>query len=133
MNELEEKVQELQTNIDTLTKERDELQAKITEAEKAERVAEAKSLIDEAISKSELPDAAKARLSEKFAGAESAEGIEEAIKDEADYIAKLSEAGKVKGLGESKVDPDVAHKELVESFKRTGMTDEQAEIAARGR
>uniref|UniRef100_A0A6M3MEB9 Uncharacterized protein n=2 Tax=viral metagenome TaxID=1070528 RepID=A0A6M3MEB9_9ZZZZ len=131
--ELEEKVKELETGIETLTKERDELKAKISEAEKATRIAEAKSVIDEAISKSELPEAAKKRLAEKFAGAESAEGIVEAVKAESDYVAALRESGKVTGMGGSKPDPEADHKALVEAFKRTGMSDKEAEIAAAGR
>jgi len=131
--ELEERVKELETNIETLTKERDGLKGRITEAEKAQRKAEAKSAIDEAISKSELPEAAKTRILERFKDAETADGIAEAIKAEADYIMALKESGKVKDMGGSKPDSEVNHKELVESFKRTGMSDKQAEIAATGR
>ena len=82
--ELEDKVKELETNIETLTQERDGLQVKITEAEKAQRIAEAKSQVDDAISKSELPEAARVRLLEKFKDAESAEGIAEVVKAEVD-------------------------------------------------
>lgn len=131
--ELTEKVKELEANILTLTTERDELKTKITEAEKAQKIAEAKSKIDEAIGKSELPEAAKRRLAEKFANAETADGITEAIKAEADYVNALKESGKVKDMGASKPDPEKTHKELVESFKRLGMTDEQATTAAKGR
>ena len=131
--ELEEKVKELEASIEGLTKERDELKAKILEAEKATRIAEAKSAIDEAISKSELPEAAKKRVAEKFAGVESAEGITEAVKAETDYVAALKEAGKVTGMGGSKPDPEADHKALVASFKRMGLDDKQAEIAASGR
>jgi len=133
MQELEARVKELETNIEILTKERDDLKGKITEAEKAQRKAEAKSAIDEAISKSELPGAAKTRIAERFTGAETADGITEAIKAEVDYIAALKESGKVKDMGGGKSDTDVDHKELVESFKRTGMSAEAAEIAAKGR
>jgi len=126
--ELEEKVKELETNIENLTKERDELKGKITEAERAQRIAEAKSKIDEAISKAELPEPSKARLLEHFKSAETADGVTEAIKAELDYIAALKEAGKVKGLG-STSEPNVAKDQLKESFKRLGMTDKEAEIA----
>lgn len=131
--ELEEQIKEKDTTIETLTKERDELKGKITEAEKAKRIAEAKSAIDEAVGKSELPEAAKARLLEQFKGTESAEGITEAIKAESDYIAALKEAGKVKGMGGSQPDPKVDRSALKESFKRFGLTDAQAEIAVSGR
>jgi len=131
--EQDEKVKELETSVVTLTTERDELKGKITAAEKAQRIAEAKSVIDEAISKSELPDAAKKKLAEKFAGVEVAEAIAEAIKSENDYVNALKETGKVKGMGATKSDPEADRKALIESFKRLGMSDEQASIAAEGR
>ena len=71
----------------------------------------------------------------RFADAETADGITEAIKAEADYIAKLSESGKVKGLGATKVDPEKDTQALRESFQRTHpeWTDEQLNIAVTGR
>ncbi len=131
--ELEERVKELETNIESLTTERDELKVKITEAEKAQRIAEAQAVIKEAVDKAELPNAAKERISERFKDAESVEGIEEAIQSEKDYIAKLAESGKVRNLGGSQPDSEADHKALVESFKRTGMTEAMAEIAAKGK
>jgi len=131
--ELEEKVKELEENISTLTTERDELQGKITEAEKEKAKAEARAIIKEAVDKAELPNAAKEKILERFADAESAKGIEDAIKSEIDYIAKLSEAGKVKDLGASK--PEVSNDSLKESWKKLNpeWTDAQIEIAVSGR
>lgn len=131
--EQDEKVKELETSVTALTTERDELKGKITLAEKAQRIAEAKSVIDEAISKSELPDAAKKKLAEKFAGVEVTEAIAEAIKAESDYVNALKETGKVKGMGATKSDPEADRKALKESFKRLGMDDAQAETAVAGR
>ncbi|MBU1173091.1 MAG: hypothetical protein KKD44_26305, partial [Proteobacteria bacterium] len=133
--ELEERVKELETNIGTLTTERDELKGRITEAEKAQRIAEAKSIVDEAISKSELPEAAKVRIAEKFTGAEKAEGITEAIKAEVDYIAALKESGKVKGLGATVPDEEASKKALRESGKRLHpeWTDAQLDTFVNGR
>ena len=128
--ELQEKVKELEGQIETLTKERDELQTKISEAEKAQRKAEAKSKIDEAISKAELPEAAKVRLAERFKDVETADGIEDAIKSETDYVNALKEAAKPKNLGGSQPDKDKAKDALKESFMRLGMTEEQAKEAA---
>jgi len=131
--EQDEKVKELETSNATLTTELSGLKGKITLAEKAQRVAEAKSVIDEAISKSELPDAAKKRIAEKFAGVEKADGITETITAEKEYIAKITETGKVKGMGATKSDPEADRKALKESFKRLGMSDAQAETAVAGR
>jgi len=130
--ENEELIKEKDELIGTLTKERDELKEAAEKAEKDKAKAEAQAVIKEAVDKAELPDAAKERLIERFKDAESAEGIEEAITSEVDYIAKLSEAGKVKGMGETKVNPEKDHEALVESFKGLGMSDEEAEIAAKG-
>ncbi|MBU2072791.1 MAG: hypothetical protein KKA68_21360, partial [Gammaproteobacteria bacterium] len=130
--EIENQVKELSTKVEAVTKERDDALGKIAEAEKAKKRAEAKSIIDEAIGKSGLPDAAKAKLTERFKDAEAADGIAEAIKAEQDYIKAITEAGKVKGMGDSKPNAEASHKALVESFKRLGLDDKQAEIAAKG-
>ena len=130
-----ERITELEGQISTLTTERDELQTKVTEAEKAQAKAETQATIKEAVEKAELPDAAKERLVERFKDAETAEGIEEAIKAEVDYIAKLAEAGKVKGMGASKPATDEDKKALAESFKTMNpdWTDDQVRIAVEGR
>jgi cation transport regulator len=133
--ELEEELKDTKEQLETVTKERDEAQTKFTEAEKAQKKAEAKSVIDEAIGKSDLPEAAKERLVEKFKDAESADGIEDEIKAEKDYVDKLAEAGKVKGLGPTNPDPEKSKKELRESFKRLHpeWTDAQLDEAVNGR
>jgi hypothetical protein len=131
--EMEEKVKELEGQITTLTTERDELKTKMEEAARAQKKAEAKSLIDEAVGKSELPEAAKSKILEKFKDVETADGIEEAIKSEKDYIASIQESGKVKGLGKTEINAVESHKALVESFKKLGLSDKEAETAAEGR
>jgi len=131
--ELEGRIAELEGNIAALTTERDGLKTQVEEANKAKAIAETKAKLDEALSKSELPEAARDRIRARFAEAQTDEGITEAIKDEVAYIAALTESGKVKNLG-PKVENDKASKEaLTESFKRLGMSDEEAAIAAEGR
>ncbi len=117
----------------TLAKERDELKVKLTEADKAKAKAKAQAVIKEAIAEAELPDAAKVKLTEQFKEAEKADGIPEAIKAEAAYIAKLAEAGKVKGMGGSQPNPEKDKAALKESFKRLGMSDKDADVAVAGR
>ena len=133
--ELEDRVKELEEQVESLTTERDTLKEAAEKAEKDKAKAEAQATIKEAVDKAELPNAAKERILERFADAESAEGIEEAIKAEMDYIAKLSEAGKVKNLGGSQPDPEKSKASLKESFKRLHpeWTDTQIEIAVSGR
>jgi len=133
--EIEEELKNTKEQLETVTAERDEAQTKLTEAETAQRKAEAKSVIDEAISKSELPEAAKERLVERFKDAESADGIKDAIKAEVDYVNALAEAGKVKGLGPTNPDPEKSKEALKESFRKLHpeWSEEQLDEAVKGR
>ncbi len=139
--ENEELIKEKDEQIATLTKERDTLKEAAEQAEKDKAKAEAQATIKEAVDKAELPDAAKEVILKRFENAESADGIAEAIQSEIDYIAKLSEAGKVKGLGPSKEDTEKGKEALKESFKKDylaeGKSEKEAErlaeIAAAGR
>ena len=133
--ENEEKITELESQVTTLTTENTDLKTRMTEAEKEKAKAEAQATIKEAVDKAELPVAAKEKILERYKDAESADGIEEAITSEKDYIAKLAESGKVKGLGETKRDPGKDKTDLRESFKNLHpeWTDEQVEIAVTGR
>jgi hypothetical protein len=130
---LEEDNKTLKESVETLTLKNKELTDTITEANKAKAKAEAQAKIKEAVDKAQLPDAAKVRIMEQFKEAVTADGVDAAIKAEAAYIARLTESGKVKNLGPSTVDPKKTHEALVESFISSGMTREQAEIAANGR
>jgi len=102
--ESEQEIKTLKESIEALTRTNTELQAKITEAEQGKAKIEAQTLITEAISKSALPEAAKARLTEQFKESLTSDTIEAAIKSETDYLAKLAESGKVKGLGHTTPD-----------------------------
>ena len=126
-------IKEKDEQIETLTTERDALKEAAEKAVKEKAKAEAQATIKEAVDKAELPDAAKERLIERFKDAESADKIVEAIESEVSYIAKLSEAGKVKGLGPSHANPEKGHEALVESFVGMGMSKEDATVAAKGR
>ena len=77
--------------------------------EKALRVRESDLRVKEAVITSNLPEIAKARVSELFVGRESVtkEEIEGAIAKERAYIATFSESGKVKGLGDSNKTPEI--------------------------
>ncbi len=133
--ENEELIKEKDDQIATLTKERDDLKEAAEQAEKVKAKADAQATIKEAVDKAELPDAAKEVLLKRFESAETADGITEAIQAEVDYIAKLSESGKVKNLGISKPDQEKDKEALKESFKKLHpeYTDEQLEVAVTGR
>ena len=133
--ELEEQVKTLEGQVTTLTTERDVLKTAAMEAEKAKLTAEAQATIKEAVEKALLPEASKKVLIKRFATAETADGIAEAITSEIDYIATLAEAGKVKGMGPSKVDPEKDRTALKESWKKLHpeWSDAQIETAVTGR
>lgn len=131
----EEQIKGLEKQVVDLTTERDTLKTQLTESDKAKRVAEAKSAIDVAIGKSQLPEPSKVRLVERFKGVEKADGLTEAIKAEGDYVAALTESGKVKGMGGHQPDTATSKAALKESIKRyhPEWTDAQVETAATGR
>jgi len=129
--ELETEIKTLQESNATLTKERDDLKTEKETAVKAKLIAEAKATVEDAIAKAVLPEAAKTRILERFKLAEKADGIVEAIKAETDYIAAITESGKVKGMGGGKEDPNASKAALKESWKRLNpeWTDAQLESA----
>ena len=121
--ELEDKNKELQEALDKATKENNDLKKTTAQAQ-----------IREAVEKTSLPEPAKSRLIDLFKEAVTLEGVEEAIKSETDYVAKLTESGKVKGMGPQKGGDSTATKEaLVESFEQMGLSKDAAKIAAAGR
>ena len=133
--EAEDRIKELEEENSTLTTKVSELETKEAEATKEKAKADASAIVKEAVEKAELPEAAKAKLLERFKDVESAEGIEEAITAEKDYIAKLSETNKVVGMGKTKHDPEKSHTELKESWKalHPEWSDEQIETAINGK
>ncbi len=136
MADIEEKVKELEGQVESLTSERDTAVSALEEAKVEQAKAEAKSIIDKAIAESELPDISKEKLAERFADAVDAEGIEEAITAEKDYVAKVTESGKVTGLGAKKADdPKDSMEALKESYKRfnPSASDEEIETFVTGR
>lgn len=132
--EVEERITELEGQLATVTTERDGLKEATEKAAKDLAIAEAQATIKEAVEQAELPAAAKTQLLARFATAESADGITEAITAEANYIAQLSESGVVKGLGPVQpVNTEADHAALKESFIKLGLSEEVAEAAATGR
>ncbi|KKK91195.1 hypothetical protein LCGC14_2715400, partial [marine sediment metagenome] len=130
-----DKIVELEGQVGTLTTENEDLKATAAKEAEVKAKAEAQATIKEAVDKAELPQASKDVLIARFGSAVTADGIEEAIQSEIDYVAKLSEAGKVKGLGPSKLeDEEKAKTALKESFKKSyisqGKSEEEAEKLA---
>lgn len=128
--EIEQENKELKEANEKLTKENADLTARAIEAQKA--VAQAS--IKEAVEKAKLPDPAKTRILAMFKDAAVLEGLDEAIKAETDYVAMITESGKVKGMGVQKGSEDnTTQNALAESFEKMGLSKESAKVAAKGR
>ena len=92
----------------------------------------AKVHLEKLLKESKLPDAAKERLRKQFETSEGTDGMKEAIEDEGKYLAKAA-SGRVRGLGGSEDAAAVARFEKrKERFQRSGLTPEEAEVAAIG-
>lgn len=78
---------------------------RLKELENRLAVSEAKATLAEALSKSDLPGAAQTRVRKIFEDkAPTVEEIQEAIIEEKNYLASLSESGRLTGFGASKED-----------------------------
>ncbi len=135
-------LKEAKESIAAIGTERDELKAKLAEAESREKARDVKQSIVEALDahKPELPKEVKARIVERLGSPAEfkAEVVEAAIKAEEQYIAALSEAGRVRGLGPTiasdpkvdEADTKELREALVDSYIGQGMTKEEAERLA---
>ncbi len=90
----------------------------------------AKVHLEKLLKDSKLPDVAKDKLRKQFETSEGTDGMKEAIEDEVKYLAKAA-PGKVRGLGDSEDAAAVTRFEKrKERFQRSGLTPEEAEVAA---
>jgi hypothetical protein len=139
----DEKVKELEEAKKTLEDERTKLVEENQRLKEAQVLREAHDLSAEKVGASDLPEITKNRLIETLSKspvmkdgaldvAEYGKAIDEAIKAESDYIAKLTGAGKIKGMGTSgNADDKAKLKETVKAnFQREGKSAEEAERMA---
>ncbi len=134
--EAEERIKELESQVETITKENTDLKATAEDEKRAKVKAEVQATVKEALDKAELPEIAKEKLLEAYQDAESADGLEEKIKAEQDYIKSITESGKVRGMGNTShetEDHDETAKRLEEGFSMLGLSESAAKTAARGR
>jgi hypothetical protein len=161
VKELKESVmQEIQASEATKTKDADhakvlkenqDMKVELDRLREAQIIQEAGKIVAKALEKSTLPDITKTRLIEsvpklarakdgKLDEAAFTEAVTAAIKTETDYIAKLTESGKVRGMGGNPGAP-AKGTALKESFKATFLkqgkpekvAEQMAEAAAAGR
>ena len=130
-----ERITQLESENVTLASERDKAVTKLVEVTSAGEKAIAQAAIITAINSADLHQAAKDRLLEAHSEDVSSEGIAEAIQDEADYLAKITETNKVKDLGPVGDDKVATAKVLREGFKilNPEWTEAQLDTACRGR
>lgn len=138
MKTLEQQLQEASVALKAVETENATLKAQIKEAEvKVAKVA-AQGEIVKAIEAAKLPKVAAERLTKQFAEATSVEGLKEAIVAEADYVkaiapnsVKHNGASDNVTLTESGADPKEVHKKTVESYRAMGLSEAEAEVAAK--
>lgn len=120
------------------------LEAENTRLVEAMRLREARDLVREQLAKSGLPQLAQARLLERLAGQapKAQDGsldraalgslVEAAVKEERAYLAGIAGQGaRIVGMGDSQSTD--GHTMLVEAFKRAGLSEKEAALAAAGR
>jgi hypothetical protein len=124
-------------------KENQDMKVELDRLREAQVIQEAGKIVVKALEKSTLPEITKARLIEtvpklarmkegKLDEAAFTTAVTEAIKTETDYVAKLTESGKVRNMGGPGTPPKGST--LKESFKKSflaqGKTEKEAEIMA---
>ena len=132
-----------------LVKDNGEMKKEISWLQEAKAIQEAAAYAGKELAKTALPDVTKVRLAEslpksitmkdgKLDEAAFAEAVKAAIKSESEYVAKVTEAGKVRGFGSGSGAKDTT---LKETFKATYLAqgkseseaDKLAALAASGR
>ncbi|GAH80503.1 unnamed protein product, partial [marine sediment metagenome] len=143
----DEKLKEIQDKLDKAEVKNKESDKKNAKLEEALVLIEAKKFVEGKLKEAEIPDITKARLAKdlsakpvvkegKLDETEYEKEIKKAVDAEVAYLAKLSESGKIKGMGDTSVseeDKKKASEKLTEGFKSLGLTEDQAKSASAGR
>lgn len=135
---LEQQLQESQTALATANAKVTELETKLTESDKATKKATAAIELTKLLSESGLPTKAQERLRKQFAEAVEVTGMKEAIDEEKEYIKSFTgKPAVVKNMGtenngtQESDNGDGKKPNLVESFQLLGMSEKEAQLAAR--
>jgi hypothetical protein len=142
-----EEIKELQEAKSELEKEKGTLEQENARLKESAVLKEAHDIMAEKVNASELPEVTKTRLVDTLGKnppvkegeldkPEFEKDIDEAIKTETDYIAKITESGKIKGMGSSE-SKGALKATFKAGFLREGKSEEDAEkmaeIAVQGR
>lgn len=139
----EQEAQVLREANATLEADNAQLKAEMARLREAALLREARDFVAETLKPIEMPELTRTRLVESLAqnpivkdGALDRDAykarIEETAKAEITYLAEATGSGQIRGMGASTPSGDDKPR-LIESFRRLGMSEEQAKIAAEGR
>ena len=138
----DDEIRELQEAKEKLEAEKESLLTEVGRLQEAETFRAAEKIVREKVGASELPEITKTRLIESLAKKpivtdgkldeeKFSQYVDEAIKSETEYVAKLTESGKVKGMGSGGGEGSGNLKEsLTKLYMRQGKTREAAETLA---
>ena len=109
-------------------------------------IVDAKEFVERALKDSELPDLAKAKLRESLSKnpivkdgqmdeLKYLESIKEAVKNETEYLASLTESGAIKGMGSGELETDdkQVRESIVNSFENMGYSEDLVKIIVKGK
>ena len=124
-------------------KDLSEAKAEAARLREALLLREAADFVNTSLAIAKLPDVTKARLAETLSAKPITKdgvfdkdafkkAIDEAVKAEIEYLAKVTGSGKIKGLGNDET-PALNEASLVDSFKALGLSESTAKLAAQGR
>jgi len=139
----QESISEGSTMTEQEQKDLSEAKAEAARLREALLLREAADFVTATLATAKLPDLTKARLAESLSKSPVHKDgmldkdaykakIDEAVKAEADYLAKLGN-GRIAGLGGGNDAPAFSEAGLVESFKALGLSESAAKLAAQGR
>lgn len=121
-----------------------EMQARAARAEERIVLSEAREVVSAKLAEAQIPDVTRTRLQATLAAnpptkdgaldeAAFETRIDEAIAAEVEYVSKLKGSGQIVGMGAANPVVEDVTPHLEEGFKRLGMSDSAAKIAASGR
>ena len=120
LKEAQDRVKELEDDIKETTREKDELKAKIEEADtvaaKAKAQDEIKGLVEKATN---LPEAARKKILGQFAESITVEGVKEAIEAEFAYLKELGGKGIIADMGVGESDTGKTDTKIKESLRES--------------
>jgi len=106
----------------------EEIKKSVVQVQEDTKKAHCSAVLIESLSKSDLPEVVKDKIKKRFEGRVfDANEVEDSIKEEKEVLGKLSESGKIRGLGQSKLEI-IADESDKMQFAMDRMIDDEAEV-----